>query len=136
MAFCDRGAFVHAARPSRSVSTRWFAPLGGDRENDDARGSARAIEAARALDVRDMVIDTDLGAGLRRARPDVVVDVTPAEAQQDVTRMVLAAGAAVLGEQPMAANPERARAMVAAADRARNRRSTSAAQQERVSISV
>jgi predicted dehydrogenase len=60
----------------------------------------------------------DLERALAELRPDFVVDVTVPEAHHDVTLAVLAAGVPVLGEKPMAASMEHARAMVAASERA------------------
>ncbi len=60
----------------------------------------------------------DLGDAIARAQPDFVVDVTIPEAHHDVTLQALAAGIPVLGEKPMADSMERARAMVAASERA------------------
>ncbi|HMP43431.1 MAG TPA: Gfo/Idh/MocA family oxidoreductase [Roseiflexaceae bacterium] len=61
------------------------------------------------------------GESLERAivelGPDFVVDVTIPEAHHDVTLTALAAGIPVLGEKPMAASMEQARAMVAASER-------------------
>jgi predicted dehydrogenase len=59
-----------------------------------------------------------LTEALARLRPDFVVDVTIPEAHHDVTLEALAAGVPVLGEKPMAASMEQARAMVAASERA------------------
>ncbi len=60
----------------------------------------------------------NLTDAIRKAQPDFVVDVTIPEAHHDVTLEVLAAGIPVLGEKPMADTMERARAMVAASERA------------------
>jgi predicted dehydrogenase len=75
-------------------------------------------DAAAALGLRDIVIETDLALAIARARPDFVIDVTPPEAHHDVTLAALGAGIAVLGEKPMAASLAQARAMVAASERA------------------
>jgi predicted dehydrogenase len=61
----------------------------------------------------------DLRAALETARPDFVVDATPPEAHHAVTLEALAFGVPVLGEKPMADTMEHARAMVKAAERAR-----------------
>lgn len=61
---------------------------------------------------------TDLQVALNEIKPDFVVDVTIPEAHHDVTLAALAAGAHVLGEKPMADSMERARAMVAASEKA------------------
>lgn len=60
----------------------------------------------------------DLERALAEVQPDFVVDVTVPEAHHDVTLAALAAGVPVLGEKPMAASMEQARAMVAASERA------------------
>lgn len=83
-----------------------------------SRRLERVVEAAAELGLRDIVIDTDLMRAIGKARPDFVVDVTPPEAHHDVTLTALGAGVAVLGEKPMAASLEQARAMVRAAERA------------------
>jgi predicted dehydrogenase len=83
-----------------------------------SRRRERVVEAAAALGLRDVVVDTDLLVAIERARPDFVVDVTPPEAHHDVTLAALGAGVAVLGEKPMAASLAQARAMVAASERA------------------
>jgi predicted dehydrogenase len=59
-----------------------------------------------------------LSDALKQTRPDFLVDVTIPEAHHDVTLEALAAGVPVLGEKPMADSMERARAMVAASERA------------------
>jgi predicted dehydrogenase len=60
----------------------------------------------------------DLGKALAETKPDFLVDVTVPEAHHDVTLQALAAGVPVLGEKPMADTMERAREMVAAAEKA------------------
>lgn len=77
-----------------------------------------AAEAAEALGVQVAHTGADLAAALAAVRPDFVVDVTVPEAHHDVTLAALAAGCHVLGEKPLADTMERARAMVAAAERA------------------
>ncbi|HWE61648.1 MAG TPA: Gfo/Idh/MocA family oxidoreductase [Chloroflexota bacterium] len=77
-----------------------------------------AAAAAAALDLRDLHTGTTLAAALRATRPDFVVDVSTPEAHHDVTLEALAYGVPVLGEKPMADTMERARAMVAASERA------------------
>src|SRR3954449_12114829 len=59
-----------------------------------------------------------LDTALKALHPDFVVDVTVPEAHHDITLEALAAGIPVLGEKPMADTMERARAMVAASERA------------------
>lgn len=82
-----------------------------------SRTQSRLDEAAAAFELGDIVTGTDLAAALRRACPDFVVDVTPPEAHRDVTLTALSAGVPVLGEKPMAASMDHARAMVAASER-------------------
>ncbi len=60
----------------------------------------------------------DLARALAEVQPDFLVDVTIPEAHHDVTLQALAAGVPVLGEKPMAASMDHARAMVAASERA------------------
>jgi predicted dehydrogenase len=78
-----------------------------------------AVEAGAAeLGLEQIHIDTELERALATVRPDFLVDVTIPEAHHDVTLTALAAGVPVLGEKPMAATMEHARAMVAAAEKA------------------
>lgn len=77
-----------------------------------------AAEAAEGLGLAGVRPYDDLNRALIELRPDFVVDVTVPEAHHDVTLAALAAGCHVLGEKPMADTMERARAMVAAAERA------------------
>jgi predicted dehydrogenase len=79
---------------------------------------ATVRQAATDLGLRDVALDTDLGRALATIRPDFVVDVTVPGAHHAVTLQALGAGVPVLGEKPMADSMERAREMVAAADRA------------------
>ncbi len=74
-------------------------------------------QAADALNVRPAYLGPSLDEALARVQPDFVVDATPPMAHHDVTVQALAAGVPVLGEKPMAASLEQARAMVAAAER-------------------
>ncbi|MFQ3668638.1 MAG: Gfo/Idh/MocA family oxidoreductase [Fimbriimonadaceae bacterium] len=80
------------------------------------------VEAARRLAEEKQVSPAYVGDDLERAiaetKPDFVVDVTVPEAHHDVTVTALAAGLHVLGEKPMAATMEQARAMVAASEKA------------------
>src|SRR5262245_52083228 len=81
----------------------------------------RAEAAERAADEQGFTgihTGADLERALSEVRPDFVVDVTVPEAHHDVTLAALAAGVPVLGEKPMAASMEQARAMVAASERA------------------
>jgi len=83
----------------------------------DVRPGAAAA-AADEIEVDVGWIGEELERAIREARPDFVVDVTVPEAHHDVTLAALAAGLPVLGEKPMADTMERAREMVAAAERA------------------
>ncbi len=83
-----------------------------------SRRQSAVDEAAAAFDLKGIFTGTDLETALRRVAPDFVVDVTPPEAHRDVTLCALGAGVPVLGEKPMAASMEHARAMVAASERA------------------
>jgi predicted dehydrogenase len=77
-----------------------------------------AAQAAEELKLASLHTDTDLARALDAVRPDFVVDVTIPEAHHDVTIQALEAGYPVIGEKPMADSMERARAMVAASERA------------------
>src|SRR4029079_14025708 len=77
-----------------------------------------AAQAAHELGIAPGCTGEDLERALVEVRPDFVVDVTPPEAHHDVTLLALAAGVPVLGEKPMADSLARARAMVAASERA------------------
>jgi predicted dehydrogenase len=77
-----------------------------------------AAQAADELKLAGVYAGEDLGAALAQVRPDFVVDVSTPEAHHDVTVQALGAGVPVLGEKPLADSMERARAMVAAAERA------------------
>src|SRR5215216_6909652 len=77
-----------------------------------------AERAANDLGIAPTYVGEDLERALAELRPDFVVDVTIPEAHHDVTLAALAAGVPVLGEKPMADSMERARAMVAASERA------------------
>jgi len=83
----------------------------------DLRDGAAAA-AAEDLGFAVKYAGCDLGQALADARPDFVVDVTIPEAHHDVTLQSLSAGIPVLGEKPMADSMERARAMVAASEKA------------------
>jgi len=77
-----------------------------------------AAQAADELQLSGVHTDPDLHRAIAGTKPDFVVDVTIPEAHHDVTRTALAAGLPVLGEKPMAASMEQARAMVAASEKA------------------
>ena len=77
-----------------------------------------AAEAAAEVGFPNAYTGETLSKALVAAQPDFVVDVTVPEAHHDVTLEALAAGLPVLGEKPMADTMERARAMVAASERA------------------
>ncbi len=83
----------------------------------DIRPDAAAL-AASDLGLAGIYTGAELDRALAELRPDFVVDVTVPEAHHDVTLAALAAGVPVLGEKPMADTMDRARAMVAAAERA------------------
>jgi predicted dehydrogenase len=77
-----------------------------------------AAQAAAELGIEVAHTGVDLAAAIAEVRPDFVVDVSIPEAHHDVTLTALAAGVPVLGEKPMAATMEQARAMVAASEKA------------------
>jgi predicted dehydrogenase len=80
--------------------------------------SGAAVEAMENLKFTGIKAYDDLAKALSESRPDFVVDVTVPEAHRDVTAAALAAGAAVLGEKPMAHSMSAARQMVAASESA------------------
>lgn len=84
----------------------------------DIRGGAAERASAR-LGLSGIFTGTHLHDAIDATKPDFVVDVTTPEAHHDVTLAALAAGLPVLGEKPMADTMDRARAMVAASERAK-----------------
>lgn len=80
--------------------------------NAEAAGSA-----AHELQIAGLYVGDDFGKAIAETSPDFVVDVTIPEAHHDVTVMALNAGIPVIGEKPMAASMDQARAMVAASER-------------------
>lgn len=83
----------------------------------DVRPDA-AAEASHALEVTPDYTGTDIDEAVAKCKPDFLVDVTPPEVHHDVTLKALGQGLPVIGEKPMAASMEQARAMVAASERA------------------
>jgi predicted dehydrogenase len=79
-------------------------------------GAANAV--VDELKLANVKVDDHLDRMLVDVRPDMVVDVTVPAAHCDVTTRALAAGAAVLGEKPMADSMAAARGMVAASEQA------------------
>lgn len=77
-----------------------------------------AADAVTATGLSDVWTGETLTKALAEVKPDFVVDVTIPESHHDVTLEALAAGIPVIGEKPMADTMERARAMVAASERA------------------
>jgi predicted dehydrogenase len=77
-----------------------------------------AKRAAAELGIAAVHTGSDLERALAELRPDFVVDVSIPAAHHDVTLAALGAGVPVLGEKPMADTLARARAMVAASERA------------------
>jgi predicted dehydrogenase len=73
----------------------------------------KALIAEFALSAEPM---TDLASALKKYSPDFVLDLTVPEAHSAVTCTALRAGFPVIGEKPMAASMEQARAMVRAAE--------------------
>jgi predicted dehydrogenase len=73
--------------------------------------------SASGLALPGVEIDDDLTAALGRVRPDFVLDVAVPEAHLEVTLACLERGIPVLGEKPMAASMDEARALVAASER-------------------
>ncbi|MCO5297074.1 MAG: Gfo/Idh/MocA family oxidoreductase [Fimbriimonadaceae bacterium] len=83
----------------------------------DVRPGA-AEDAARELELEVAHCGSGFEVAIPIVAPEFVVDVTPPEVHRDITVAALGHGLPVLGEKPMAASMEQARAMVAAADRA------------------
>jgi len=77
-----------------------------------------AAKAAHELRLDGLYTGSDLSAAIETTEPDFVVNVTSPEAHYGVTLEALRAGLPVLGEKPMADSMDRAREMVAAAERA------------------
>jgi predicted dehydrogenase len=78
----------------------------------DAAG--KAIADLKFADVKAF---GDLNKALSELKPDFVVDASIPEAHHQVTLDSLAAGAAVLGEKPMAHSMQHAREMIQASER-------------------
>lgn len=77
--------------------------------------------AAAAIDKHELKTTRpfeNVKKALAEIKPDFLVDVTVPEAHHDVTLAALAVGVPVLGEKPMADSMARARAMVAASEKA------------------
>lgn len=106
------------------VAGFWLPPLcarqdveiAGIVETDTARGRALAARYGPACGQWD-----DVGEAVRQADANLVVDLTPPQAHRAVAEAALAAGCDVLGEKPLAASLDDARAIIAAA-RAAGRR--------------
>ncbi len=81
----------------------------------DVREGA-AAKAAQDNGITVEYTGSSLAEALRVVQPDFVVDVTPPEIHHDVTLEALAFGVPVIGEKPMAASMEQARAMVRASE--------------------
>ncbi|MBM3497934.1 MAG: Gfo/Idh/MocA family oxidoreductase, partial [Armatimonadetes bacterium] len=100
------------------ISGAWFPRLKEEGVNVLAVVDLRE-EAARAR-VEEYGLgaeaSSDLDAMLAKHRPDFVVDLTTPEAHCAVTCAALRAGCHVVGEKPMAASMDEARAMVRAAE--------------------
>jgi predicted dehydrogenase len=77
----------------------------------------QAVAAVSELGLLEVTVDDDLSAALERVRPDFVIDVAVPEAHLEVTLACLERGIPVLGEKPMAASMDEARALVAASER-------------------
>lgn len=100
-----------------NISNLWFPALTAENVRVPAVVDIR-LEAARAQIERYQLeadASTDLVQTLTRVRPDFVVDLTVPEAHCTVTTTALRAGCHVIGEKPMAATMDEARAMVRAA---------------------
>ena len=80
---------------------------------------AAARQKAAQFQLTQAVIGTDLEAVLQETKADAVFNCTVPDAHYDVTMLALGHGCHVLSEKPLADSMERAREMVAAAQRAR-----------------
>jgi predicted dehydrogenase len=80
---------------------------------------ANAAQRARDFDLTDAWVGSDLGAALRATGPDVVFDCTVPEAHTSTTVTALRHGCHVLGEKPLADSMPHAKAMCAAAKKAK-----------------
>ena len=76
----------------------------------------RARQRAQEFGLDRAVIGTDLDAVLAETSPDVVFDVALPAVRRGIVETALRHGAHVLTEKPLAASPEDARAIVAAAE--------------------
>lgn len=102
----------------------WLPPLlarhdvevAGIAETDAGRGRALAARYGLACGQWD-----DAGEAARQAGANLVVDLTPPQAHRAVAEAALAAGCDVLGEKPLAASLDDARAIIAAAEAAGRR---------------
>jgi len=77
--------------------------------------SENASAKAKAFNLENVVIDTNLANVLDRTKPDVVFDCSIPDAHTEVTLQALNHGCHVLGEKPMASSMKNAQAMVQAA---------------------
>jgi predicted dehydrogenase len=100
------------------ISNAWFNPL--KKEGVDIRAvvDLRLEAAEKRIAEHGLAAEasTDLEAALARHQPDFVVDLTVPEAHCQVTTTALRAGCHVVGEKPMAASLDEARAMVRASE--------------------
>ena len=100
------------------IAGAWFPPLAA--EDIDVVGVVDLNLETAAGRIKEYSLDckpsTDLGATLRRTKPDFVLDLTIPEAHCKVTCMALRAGCHVIGEKPMAASMAEARRMVKTAE--------------------
>jgi predicted dehydrogenase len=77
----------------------------------------RAASAALELGVDGVAVGDDPAASLRSVEPDFVIDAAVPEAHSEITLACLERKIPVLGEKPLAATMEEARALVAASER-------------------
>jgi predicted dehydrogenase len=102
------------------ISDAWFPPL-IEEEVEIAAVVDLRVEAARAkVEQYHLQVEatSDLGAALKKVKPDFVLDLTVPEAHREVTCAALEAGCHVIGEKPMASSMEEAREMIRTAERA------------------
>ncbi len=100
------------------ISNAWFPPLKTEGVDVVAVVDLRAEAAQAQIDKYELGAEacTDLEAALAKHQPDFVVDLTIPEAHCHVTTTALRAGCHVVGEKPMAASMDDARAMVQASE--------------------
>ena len=102
------------------IAAAWFPPLANEGVKVDAVVDLR-LEAARQriaeYKLEGADASTDLGAMLRKHKPDFVLDLTVPEAHGQVCTAAMKAGCHAVSEKPMAASMAQARRLVATAEK-------------------